>query len=294
MGKGRGIMGLVNEIKKSAQKNGTKIQSSEAAELEKILNKAFYLDKDIEEETAFVKMVMTRGLESQERVGLHASAMLVGDKDFCERAQILSLMYKQLQGEQTPIGLMRIFEEGNAVHEKWQRLFIRAGYGKAKTMDRTRYSKEYMMSYTPDIVCRIPQFFDGVMVGEIKSVNTYQFQKMTKHPSAWKQCQWYMHLCIQEAKNKGKWNGKDYTKGFVLSDDKNTQNFKLEVYNYDPVSIAPYIDRAESIMYNYNRVIEEHKMVKRPADAKKPDCKRCSKCAMKDACWNIGMGRIKL
>lgn len=287
-------MGLVDNIKREAQGNRTKIQSTDAAALEKILNRTFYLPKNIEEETKFVKQVMTRGLESQERVGLHASAMLVGDKEFCLRAQVLSLIYKQAQGEQLPAGLMRIFEQGNAIHEKWQRLFIRAGYGTAKDMDFTRFDDDYMLSYTPDIDCLIPEFFEGRMIGEIKSVNTFQFQKMTKHPSAWKQCQWYMHLCIKYLKKCGTWNGKDYTKGFILSEDKNTQDFKLEVYNYEPLLIAPFIERVEAIGYNYDRVFEEKKMVARPANAKSSTCKRCAECFMRDACWNIGTGKVRI
>ena len=287
-------MGLIDNIKREAQGNRTKIQSTDAAALEKILNRTFYLDKNIEEETKFVKQVMTRGLESQERVGLHASAMLVGDKEFCLRAQVLSLIYKQSQGEQVPVSLMRIFEQGNAIHEKWQRLLIRAGYGLAKDMDFTRFDDDYMLSYTPDIDCQIPEFFEGRMIGEIKSVNTYQFQKMTKHPSAWKQCQWYMHLCIKKLKSQGTWNGKDYTKGFVLNEDKNTQDFKLEVYDYEPTLIEPFASRADSIMYHHSKVFEERKMVTRPKDATSPTCKRCSDCFMRDACWNIGMGKIRI
>lgn len=287
-------MGLVDNIKKEAQGNKTKIQSTDAANLEKILNRTFYLDKNIEEETKFVKQVMTRGLESQERVGLHASAMLVGDKDFCLRAQVLSLIYKQSQGEQVPVSLMRIFEQGNAIHEKWQRLFIRGGYGTAKDMDFTRMDEDYMLSYTPDIDCLIPEFFEGRMIGEIKSVNTYQFQRMTKHPSAWKQCQWYMHLCIKNLKKLGKWNGKDYTKGFVLNEDKNTQEYKLEVYDYTPALVEPFAFRADEIGYHYDRVFEERKMVARPKDATSPTCKRCADCFMRDACWGVGMGKVKL
>lgn len=287
-------MGLVDSIKKQAQSNRTKIQSTDAAALEKILNNTFYLDKNIEEETKFVHQVMTRGLESQERVGLHASAMLVGDKEFCLRAQVLSLIYKQSQGEQTPVSLMRIFRQGDAIHEKWQRLLIRAGYGTANDMDRTRMFDEYILSYTPDIDCLIPEFFEGRMIGEIKSVNTYQFQRMTKHPSAWKQCQWYMRLCIKQAKKDKTWNGKDYTKGFVLSEDKNTQDFKIEVYDYDSNLVAPFVDRAESIKYYYSRVFEQHKMVARPADATSPSSKRCSDCFMREACWGIGKGKVKL
>ena len=270
-------MGLVDDIKKEAKGNRTIIQSSEAQELSKILNNLFYLDKNIEEESKFVKQVMTRGAETQERIGLHASALITGDKDFCVRQQVLSLMYRQLQGEQINVGLKRIFEQGNAIHEKWQRMFIRAGYSKAKDLDVTQFNKKFKISFTPDIICEIPEFHDGKMVGEIKSVNTFQFQHMTRHPSAWKQCQWYMYLT-------------GIHKGFVLSEDKNTQEFKIEVYDFDQSIVDPFIDRAEEIKYYYKRVMSEHKMVKRPTDAKKPDCKRCQSCPMRNACWNINGG----
>jgi hypothetical protein len=275
------MSGLIDEIKKTARGNGTKIQTSESAKLEKIFNAMFYLDKNIKEETKFVQQVMTRGAETQERIGLHASALIAGEKDFCIRQQVLSLLYKQLQGEQVEVGLKRIFEQGNAIHEKWQRLFIRAGYSTYKDLDVTQYDERYKISFTPDIICTIPEFYDGQMIGEIKSVNTFQFQHMSKHPSAYKQCQWYMFL-------------KGIKKGFVLSEDKNTQDFKVEVYDFDSELVAPFQDRAEQITYYYDRVIKEHKMVSRPKDCKSPDCKRCSKCAMRDACWNIGKGRVRI
>lgn len=270
-------MGLVDSIKREAAGNKTKIQSSDAAELEKILNKTFYLEKNVEEEAKFVKQVMTRGLESQERIGLHASALITGDKEFCLRQQVLSLIYHQLQGEQLSVGLMRIFEEGNAIHEKWQRLFIRAGYSSAGDLDVTQFNDEFRISFTPDIICTIPEFYDGKMIGEIKSVNTFQFQKMVRHPKAYKQLQWYMYLT-------------GIHKGFVLSDDKNTQDFKLEIYDFDESIVAPFIERAEAIKYYYNRVFREHKMVSRPNDAKAPDCKRCHDCPLRNACWNINGG----
>lgn len=287
-------MGLVNDIKNEAIGNGTKIQSSDAAELEKILNQMFYLPKDVEKETAFVKQVMTRGLESTERVGLHASAIIVSDKKWCLRQQVLSLMYKQLQGEQVKVGLRRIFEEGNAIHEKWQRLFIRAGYSNVDDLDVTKFNKQWRVSYTPDIECLIPQYFDGKMIGELKSVNTFQFKKMNKHPSAGKQLQWYMALSIAREKQAGTWNGIDYTKGFVLNEDKNTQEFKLEVYEYEPDRVEPFVQRCRDIKAGYKRIHSAGKMVARPEDAKSSDCKRCHDCPMRDACWNIGQGRILL
>ena len=272
-------MGLIDNIKQEAKGNRVMIQSSDAQELAKILNNTFYLDRNIEEETKFVKQVMTRGAETQERIGLHASALITGEKEFCVRQQVLSLLYKQLQGEQLPVGLIKIFEQGNAIHEKWQRLFIRAGYSKATDLDVTQFNKQFRISFTPDVICRIPEFHDGKMIGEIKSVNTYQFQRMVRHPSAWKQLQWYMYLT-------------GIHKGFVLSEDKNNQDFKIEVYDFDHNIVDLFIDRAEQIKYYYNRVVSEHKMVKRPKDATNPECKRCTNCPMKNACWNINGGGV--
>lgn len=274
-------MGIVGSIKQAASENRTTIQTSEAQALEKILNGMFYSPKKIEEESGFVRQVMTRGADTQERVGLHASALIVSENKWCLRQQVLSLLYKQLQGDQVNVDLRRIFEEGNAVHEKWQRLFIRAGYADVGGLDVTQYNEELMVSYTPDIICEIKEFYDGEMVGELKSVNTYQFQKMSKHPSASKQLQLYMRLS-------------GIKKGFVLSEDKNTQCIKVEVYDYDPAISEPAIGRCKAVKKAYKRAMVEHKMVPRPEDATSPLCKRCGECPMRDACWNIGIGRVRI
>ena len=55
-------MGLIDDIKREAAGNRTKIQGSEAAALEKILNNLFYLDKNIEEEI--------RKTSNDERIGI--------------------------------------------------------------------------------------------------------------------------------------------------------------------------------------------------------------------------------
>lgn len=274
-------MGLTDDIKKAAQSNNTKIQTSEAAELEKILNRMFYLEKNIEEEVAFVRQVMTRGQETQERIGLHASAMIVSDNKFCVRQQVLSLLYKQLQGEQIPVGLKRIFEEGNAIHEKWQRMFIRAGYGKAKHMDKSRFNEEYELSYTPDAIVKIPEFYPEPMICEIKSMNTYSFKPATSHPTGGKQMQFYLWLT-------------GLKRGFVLAEDKNTQEFKVFIEDYDSKKVAPFIERLDQVKFYKQRVLEEHKMVKRHDKCGKCDCKMALECPMREACWNVGEGRIRL
>lgn len=292
-------MGVMDKIKQAATKSGTKIQTSELQKLETIFNKMFYLDKDIEEETLFINQVMTRGLESQERVGLHASSIIVSDNKFCLRQMVLSLLYKQLQGQEIKIVLKRIYDEGNAMHEKWQRLFIRAGYAKAKTCDKTRIDEQYQVSYSPDIVCRIPEFFEGAMVGEFKTMNTFQFKKMLqapipRHPSASHQVQLYMHLCIKAAKEKGVWNGIDYTKGFVLTEDKNDQFYNLELYDYDKAEIETYVERLEDTATARDIFIVEKQLYERHKKCDSYTCQMAENCVMKDACWNKGMGRILL
>lgn len=288
-------MGIIDKIKNDSVKTGTKIQTAEEAKLEALFNKMFYLPKNISEETDFIKQVMTRGLESQERIGLHASAIIETGKDsFCVRQQVLSLLFKQLQGEQLSVNLMRIFEEGNAVHEKWQRLFIRANYAKAKTLDRTRFDDDYMLSYTPDIVCKIPEFYKGAMIGEIKSMNSFSFKKQSEHPSGKKQLQFYMYLCQKAKGNLNDKHDPDYKKGFVLMDSKNDQEFKIRLYDYDPDIVAPFIDRLEEISYHYNNFLENHKMVFKNKNCDSYNCKLAEKCPMKDACYNRGIGRVKI
>ena len=70
-------MGILEDIKKDAIQTGTKLQTSEERDIEELLNNLFYLDKNIPEELKFLKSVMTRGAETQERKGLHASAVIV-------------------------------------------------------------------------------------------------------------------------------------------------------------------------------------------------------------------------
>lgn len=270
---------ITERIKEEAKGKGIAIQDSKSEDLCKVLNQMFYLPKNIDGETKFIHTVMTRGQETQERKGLHASALIVSDKSFCLRNQVLSLFFHQLQSEQLPVGLLRIFEEGNAVHEKWQRLFIRAGYSNYRKLDVTQFNKEYRISFTPDIICKIPEIYgDEEALVEIKSVNTYQFSKMDKHPSASKQLQWYMFLT-------------GIHQGFVLCDDKNNQSFKVEMYKYDHEVVDDFIERAENIKYHANKFKKEKKMVNRPKDAKNQDCKRCKECAMRNVCWNIGNAR---
>lgn len=291
-------MGIIDSIKKDAAQNGTKIQSSEAQHLESILDQMFYTEHKPKEELEFLRQVMTRGLESAERKGLHASNMIVAEKKFCLRQQVTSLYFKQLQGEQLPTSLLRIFEEGNAIHEKWQRLLVRAGYAKPEWLDRTQWDDDYQLSFSPDIICSIPGVdYGNFMVGEVKSVNSFQYKKMERHPSAWKQLQLYMYLLKKQEAGFHRVKVSEvanYRKGFVLCEDKNTQDFKVEVYDFQPELVKPYVERLERVKESAQRFKETKKPPKRHEMCDSPECKMASTCPMRDACWNIGEGRVRL
>ena len=58
--------------------------------------------------------------------------------------------------------------------------------------------------------------------------------------------------------------------------------------------IAPFIERGEQVQYYKDRALNQGKMVKRCEGCNKSTCKKAEECAMRDACYNVGMGRVRL
>lgn len=274
-------MGIIDDIKRDAEWTNTKIQGTAEKDFEAKINNLFYLDKDIENELVFLRSVMTRGQETAERKGLHASAIIKSENNYCLRQMVLSLFYKQLQGEQINVRLKRIFSEGDAIHEKLQRLFIRGGYVKPLDCDYTLYDDRYDLTYTPDLNHVV---IDGVeYVGEIKSVNTMQFKKMVNenkpHESGKKQLMLYMYLT-------------GIHKGFVLCEDKNTQDIKVYLYDFDRQEVEPYIKRLEEIQEAKKRLLKKHKIPKKHYNCTGYSCDMARKCPLKNVCYGISKERI--
>lgn len=270
-------------IKKEKDENSSNdLLSSMTLVIEQTLNKLFYVTPNYKEELQMLKMQKMQEQKQGDRYGLHLSAIIASEKEFCYRQQVLSLFYKQAQGEQIPIGLKRIFKEGEAIGEKWQRMFISGGIGKKENMDISRFVEKYDLSYTPDAQITIAKK-DWVV--EIKSMNTFQFKHIKSHPSGRKQLRMYMYF---EKKKHG----------FVLVEDKNTQEFKVfpEIWGitFGKEDIMPYIERLEAIQVYKQQFIEEKKVPKRHPLCTNSNCKKAKECSMRYACWNIGMGRVKL
>ena len=233
-----------------------------------------------------------KNVENEQRYGLHASAVLGCLKnDFCYREQVLSLFFKMNQGEQLPVRLLRIFAQGNAMHEKWYGLFRKAGIDVA--IERTLFLPEFDLSFTIDALVDFNKPFKDrspdEYICDVKSQSSFAFKKTTRHPSGEAQVNFYMWALTKYEKER---SGKKYKKGFVLVDSKDDQEIRPIPVHYDKSKVEPVIDCLKEIQIMKKKFIEEKEAPSRIC--KKCDCKRANECSMRDACWNIGMGRIKL
>lgn len=279
-------MGLIKDIKTGALNAHMPIGSDIERDIQSEINKLFYLDPGPKRELAFVGQMFTRGADQAERTGLHASAIIVSDDVFCIRQQVLSLLYKQLQGEQVPVRLKRIFMAGDYIHEKYQRLFLRGGWCEPDDLDYTCYDQRYELSYTPDAIVRIQNVFgDDRCVVEIKSVNTYTFKEMQEHPSGKKQCLLYMRLT-------------GCKHGIVLCEDKNTQDMRVFYYAW-PGRGGAYEDqtevfmrRLEDIQAKKRRVLGEGRIPKRHCKCSSIMSEKAKTCPMRDVCFGIRKERL--
>ena len=114
---------------------------------------------------------------------------------------------------------------------------------------------------------------------EIKSMNTFSYKKQEHHASGRKQCQLYMYLT-------------GIHKGIVLCDDKNTQEFKVKTYEYNPSEIAKYIRRLERIQEYKDELVLDKKLVKRHKSCTGYNCKKAQECPMRDVCFRKSKERI--
>lgn len=218
--------------------------------------------------------------DHENRYGLHASAILKSDNEFCFREQLLSLFYEMNQGEQLPIKSLRIFAQGNAMHEKWYQLFRKTGIDVA--IERSLFLPQYDLSFTIDALLNI---FNEEIICDVKSQNSFAFRKAKGHPSGEKQVNFYLWAL-------SKYTGVPHRKGFVLVDSKDDQEFKVVPVTYDKEKVKPYVERLKMVQEMKKEFLTEK--VVPPRKCPNQFCKRAETCNMRDACFNIGKGRIKL
>lgn len=226
----------------------------------------------------FVAMRDGRGLD-ETRAGLHASAIVASDSNFCYRQQVLSLLYEMSQGSDLPVSVLKIFSAGSYIHAKWQDMFKACdkaieGFEYVRNEARS-YSEKWNLYFTPDAIIKI----DGVTyIVEIKSMNTFSYKhaavSTNPHPHARHQIQLYMHLT-------------GIHHGLILIEDKNTQEFEVFKVDYNYKEVLPYLDRLLEIKSMLKDLIEDDIEPQRICN--KETCKRASECNMRDACFGRGI-----
>lgn len=270
-------MSLKDKIKAEQEKSKAKQPRKRPSQLKAI---GFEPDKMVENyfNTKLGNLFYYDQSEREDRIGLHASSLVASNEDFCYRQQVLSLFFRQTQGDIPPM-LKRIFEQGHAIHEKWQNLFTMGGI--ARGIEYRCYSEEYDLLLTPDIIFEMIDgpYIGRYFVGEIKSMSEKQYWPARHHLSASKQSQIYMHFTgIPET--------------IVIAECKNAKaDFKTFHVPYKPELVRPYLERLVRIRKMKNLFIKSKELPPKLLKCKHDKCTRAKQCNMRDACYNIGIGR---
>lgn len=265
---------IVKAIKEEALSKSIPIADNQYIKVYNLFNDLYRLSPVEKQELEFESQLFTRGTGG-DRSGLHTSAIIASESHYCCREQVLSLIYKPKDmNKQLPYNTLRIFEEGNYIHRKWQRLFLRGKLSEVQDLDKTCWNKKYRLGFSPDAIITIA---GRKFVVEVKSMNEFSYKKSDIHPSGESQCRMYMFLS-------------GIKHGIVLMENKNNQQFKLQMVKEDESLIYEYIERLEEIKGYY----ESKSMPERLEVCKNKLSKRCLSCSQADACWGSPEERREL
>jgi len=201
------------------------------------------------------------------REGIHVSSIIKSDGDFCLRQIVLMQHFKH-----QPIPMhgrtLQIFAHGWAVHQKWQNLFEIAGI--AEEVETTHYHKETGASFTPDGIINI---FKKRFLVEIKSMNKESYDSMRSvHEDARIQANMYMYL-------------EGIRQSIILVENKDNQEFKLWVIEYEPARIRKYVKRLDEIGAWLKLYRAERKLPGRHIRCPLSDTPKARNCPVRDACF---------
>ncbi|HEY5003436.1 MAG TPA: hypothetical protein VII61_09810 [Ktedonobacteraceae bacterium] len=230
------------------------------------------------------------------RTGLHASSVLESDADFCTRQHVLAEQFPdERQQKEQYWKVLAMFANGWSIHKKWQEdLLYPTGMVVLSEveahdmwnpvleaeLDRTHIHQETGIQFSPDAII---DFAGQRMVVEIKGINHEDFQGCVDKPlsaaanhnksirSAIPQLNLYLHLLGLQ-------------KGIILAEDKNTQDFMIWIWTYDPeMSIKP-LTRAIEVrtwikLSDFNAGELPHRICSSINDS------RAKRCPFRDACF---------
>lgn len=245
----------------------------------------------------FEDLYLKYGQSQPPRIGLHASSLLVSDSEWCTRKHVLAAVFSD---EAVTPELARwqwkqqdTFLHGWELHRKWQYLFKEFGavvkyIGEDEEgwplapeweLDRTHYDDTRMVYFSPDAIL---EFAGEKLVVEIKGINHDSFQALTNNlgqarkacetvDKAVVQAQVYMHLL-------------ELNHAVILIEDKNDQNFRVWIIEYDRMVVLPYIQRAYRVKGMLAHAKHRNQYPKRVCQT--IDDPLARKCPMCDCCFS--------
>jgi hypothetical protein len=222
----------------------------------------------------FRSLFVEWGNSTPTRTGLHASAVLVDEQDWCLRRHTLSELFPDAV---QPIELsswdwkqQAIFLNGWRLHEKWQALFQQ--FARVVEVETSHFDEDRNLYFTPDVIF---EFGNQKYIVEIKGYKADYFAKLDESGAppeyAHAQANLYCHLLRID-------------KAIILVENKDTQDFKLWLVEYNPKLAMPPVKR----IYDVKRAValtrrNLEKLPERICQSR--DDARARKCPMRDTCF---------
>lgn len=220
----------------------------------------------------FRNMYVRWGSNTPVRTGMHASAILQPESEWCVREQVLLDLFpeqvEKAEWESWQWRTSAIFENGWDLHKRWQRVFEKfakivytpvfggIAYAQmppasddgndlielAPELDLTHYDHKRNIYFSPDAIIKFGQ---EQYVIEIKGIKEQSYLELTGDldqacascqtvDKARKQANLYMHLL-------------GLKRAIILVENKNTCDFRLWVIEYHQEMAWPYTDRMNQV-----------------------------------------------
>lgn len=265
-------------------------------------------------ELDFRNMYVEWGKSSPARHGMHASAVLQSESEWCTREQVLHQLYPE-QGEKPEWNSWdwkksAIFENGWNLHRRWQRLFEKFGNvvyscvddmgiahistaelnnrddlreinGKlyAPELDLTHYDSERNLYFSPDAILN---FGPHTYVVEIKGLKQESYSKLTDNLLE--------SIQLDETVKKARIQANLYMhllqlkRAILLIENKSNQDFKLYLTEYDPALCNEQIVRIYDVK-KYLTLYPKNKSNLPARTCFSSSDPRARKCPMKSVCF---------
>ena len=242
----------------------------------------------------FQTMLIKWGTAESPRYGLHASAVLVSDVEWCVREHVLHEIYpnQAIAQQLQPWDWKKqaIFNNGWFLHRRWQGLFRDFGNtvfnetDEEWELDHTHYDETRNIYFSPDALLN---FAGQRYVVEIKGIKQEAYQDLTDDlmyaievnetvAKARIQANLYMHLL-------------GLKKAILLIENKNDQSFKVWVIEYDKELSVKYIQRIYTVKGNVVNVRTFGLEKLYPRICHSRGDARAKSCPMREVCFSKEM-----